>query len=196
MTTKKLTKEQKKEENRKRREAKYRGMRERLGETLTRKATMLPTAYATGVLPGAGPVRSSSVLGAVGWLGGMALPGKVGAAFEGMGDAGVSVTLNAWGRNKRAKLPADSALRNTFFDEPVDAPESSGPGTRRITNTDAVRQAELEAFRRGQEVGMRRGVQAGTRAGVAAAAQGGGNDEPIDVDGEEISGDQEQRDGL
>lgn len=159
MTFKKLTKEQKKEESRKRRDAKYAGMRQRLGETLTRKATMLPTAYVTGLLPGVGPVRSSSVAAVLGWGGALLLPGKVGAAFEGIGDAGASATLHDMGRRKRASLPRTSALRNTFFDE-VSGSVGAGNGRGAQQLGAGVRAAERAAFNRGQEVGARRAVRA------------------------------------
>lgn len=184
---KKLTKEQRKEISARARQAKLNRMKKDLGETVTRKVTLLATGYGTGLLPGLGPVRSSSVAALVGWAGAMALPGKLGAGLEGVGDAGGAVTLHRMGVVKRRGLARDSALRNSFFD-PVDEVAGSAGGAAPAAAQ--VREVERRAFAAGRASGLADGV----RAGVAGAVR---NDDPEDAELVEVSGgEHEEADGL
>ena len=142
-----LTKEQKKAQRAEERNRRAARMRKELGETISRKVALGLGGYATGIAPNLGPARTSTVATVLGWGGALAFSGKVGAALEGVGDAGFAVMSNRWGAEKRATLARDSFLRGSFF-------ESSGN-----ERAPEVRAAERRAFAAGRVTGMRDGVR-------------------------------------
>lgn len=146
-----MTKDQKKAMRAEERQRRAARMKRELGETITRKISLGGAGYLTGLAPGLGPARTSTVFTLAGYAGAVAFGGKIGAACEGIGDAGLSTTMERMGAAKRATLARDHFLRGPMF-------EASGPGAPE------VRQAERRAFVAGRVTGVRDGARAAVGA--------------------------------